>query len=211
VRPTGNRQAIVAVLTSLGHLYIDQGQRTAALAALSEAMQLASASAERVRLLRVLDGVARAVATTDADAAVRLAGAIDGQRQALSVVPFPSERRYLDAWLARARNTLGPSGYRRAWNDGHPATLEQAIGLAEALTVAPPVTPHAVLSPREQEVARLLARGFTNKQISAELVVSSGTVRSHVEHILNKLNLRSRSQVAVWATQQGLLDSQAPE
>jgi two-component system nitrate/nitrite response regulator NarL len=69
----------------------------------------------------------------------------------------------------------------------------------------------AVLSPREQEVARLLARGLTNKQIAADLVLTPGTVRSHVEHILDKLDLRSRAQVAVWATQQGLLAGQSPE
>jgi DNA-binding NarL/FixJ family response regulator len=62
-----------------------------------------------------------------------------------------------------------------------------------------------VLSPREQEVAVLLARGLTNKQIASELVLSPATIRSHVEHILMKLDLRSRAQVAVWASQQGLL------
>jgi predicted ATPase/DNA-binding CsgD family transcriptional regulator len=209
VRPTGNRQAIVAVLTSLGHVYIDQGQPAAALAAFSEALRLANASGERVRLLRVLDGVARAVAATDVDAAVRLAGATDGQRQTLGIVPFPSERHYLEDWLARARQAMGPSSYRRAWEDGHSAALEQAVGLAEALTLAPPVPATAVLSPREHEVARLVARGLTNKQIAAELILSPGTVRTHVEHILEKLSLRSRSQVAVWVSQEGLVPNQA--
>ncbi len=54
-------------------------------------------------------------------------------------------------------------------------------------------------------MARLLARGLTNKQIAAELVLSPATVRSHVEHILDKLDLRSRAQIAVWVSQQGLL------
>jgi non-specific serine/threonine protein kinase len=54
-------------------------------------------------------------------------------------------------------------------------------------------------------VAALLARGLTNKQIAAELVLSPATVRSHVEHILAKLDLRSRAQIAVWASQQGLV------
>jgi len=54
------------------------------------------------------------MAARDADAAVRLAGAADGQRQALGAVPWPSERRYLDDWLSQARRTLRLSAYRRA-------------------------------------------------------------------------------------------------
>ena len=201
-RATHNRQGIVVVLTSLGHVLIDQEQHAAALAAFAEAMQLAYASGERVRVLRALEGAARALSATDADAAVRLAGATDSQRHAIGIVAFPSERRYLDRWLADARDALGPSAYQRAWDDGHASTVEQAVGLAEALMVAPAASSGAMLSAREQEVARLLARGLTNRQVAAELMVSPGTVRSHVEHILNKLDLRSRAQVAVWISQQ---------
>jgi DNA-binding NarL/FixJ family response regulator len=62
-----------------------------------------------------------------------------------------------------------------------------------------------VLTPREAEVARLLARGLTNKQIGAELVISTGTARVHVDHIMAKLGVHSRGQVAIWATQHDLL------
>jgi len=62
-----------------------------------------------------------------------------------------------------------------------------------------------LLSAREEEVAALLGRGLTNKQIASELVVSPATVRSHVEHILDKLDLTSRAQVAVWASRHGLV------
>ncbi|MBV9546332.1 MAG: response regulator transcription factor, partial [Chloroflexi bacterium] len=47
-------------------------------------------------------------------------------------------------------------------------------------------------------------------QVAAELVVSPATVRSHVEHILDKLGLRSRAQIAAWATQHGLLTADDP-
>jgi DNA-binding NarL/FixJ family response regulator len=72
------------------------------------------------------------------------------------------------------------------------------------LALSDPVAAPAALSKREVEVARLLERGLTNKQIAVELVVSPGTVRMHVEHILTKLDLHSRSQIAVWATREGL-------
>jgi DNA-binding NarL/FixJ family response regulator len=55
------------------------------------------------------------------------------------------------------------------------------------------------------EVARLLGRGLTNQQIAGELTIAAGTVRIHVEHILAKLGMHSRHQVADWARAQGLL------
>jgi DNA-binding CsgD family transcriptional regulator/tetratricopeptide (TPR) repeat protein len=56
------------------------------------------------------------------------------------------------------------------------------------------------LSPRELEVARLVGRGLTNKQIGQNLYVSERTAENHVQHILTKLGLRNRSQIAAWAT-----------
>ncbi len=67
----------------------------------------------------------------------------------------------------------------------------------------PPPSP---LTPREREVAALVARGLTNREIAAGLVVTERTAATHIEHILSKLGLRSRAQVAAWAAGQGLLD-----
>ncbi len=66
----------------------------------------------------------------------------------------------------------------------------------------------AALSPQEKRVLRLAAQGKTNKQIAAELFLSDKTVKHHISNILGKLNLSSRAQAAVWATQHGLLDEQ---
>jgi CRP-like cAMP-binding protein len=62
------------------------------------------------------------------------------------------------------------------------------------------------LTPREREVATLIAKGLTNREIAAGLVVTERTAATHVEHILSKLGLRSRAQVAAWAAEQGFLD-----
>jgi class 3 adenylate cyclase/DNA-binding CsgD family transcriptional regulator len=58
------------------------------------------------------------------------------------------------------------------------------------------------LSAREHEVVALIARGYSNRQIAEELIIAEGTAVRHVANILNKLNLRSRAQVAVWAVTQ---------
>jgi DNA-binding NarL/FixJ family response regulator len=60
------------------------------------------------------------------------------------------------------------------------------------------------LTSREREVAVLIARGCTNRQIADALVVADATAVRHVANILTKLGMNSRAQVAVWAVQQGL-------
>jgi DNA-binding NarL/FixJ family response regulator len=54
------------------------------------------------------------------------------------------------------------------------------------------------LTPREREVAALVARGLTNEEIASALVLEHGTVANHVRHVLLKLALRSRTQLGVW-------------
>lgn len=60
------------------------------------------------------------------------------------------------------------------------------------------------LTERELEVIKLIARGLTNDEISASLVISQATVRNHVSNILNKLHLASRTQAALYALRKGL-------
>jgi DNA-binding CsgD family transcriptional regulator len=55
------------------------------------------------------------------------------------------------------------------------------------------------LSERELEVAELVAKGLTDREIAAELVIAQRTAESHVQHILTKMGFRSRSQIAAWA------------
>jgi DNA-binding NarL/FixJ family response regulator len=65
------------------------------------------------------------------------------------------------------------------------------------------------LSERELEVFRLLARGLSNGEIGRELYISETTVKTHVTHILQKLDLRDRVQAVVLAYQTGVLDTEA--
>ena len=66
--------------------------------------------------------------------------------------------------------------------------------------------PLGELTSRELEVLRLVATGKPNKEIAAELAISERTVRTHVSRILRKLRLSSRTQAALWAVREGLVD-----
>ena len=61
------------------------------------------------------------------------------------------------------------------------------------------------LSPREDEVLRLVAQGATNKEIADSLFISENTVKTHLRNIMDKLHLANRSQAAAYAVKKGLL------
>jgi len=63
------------------------------------------------------------------------------------------------------------------------------------------------LTDREREVIRLVARGCSNHEIAQELAISEKTVKTHISHILGKLNLEDRTQLAIYAIKKGLADS----
>jgi DNA-binding NarL/FixJ family response regulator len=86
---------------------------------------------------------------------------------------------------------LAPASTRRL--------IEQS---ARPLAPAPAL---GTLTAREHDVLRLLARGLTNAEIAAELVVEPSTVKSHVASLLAKLNLRDRVQAVVFAYESGLV------
>jgi RNA polymerase sigma factor (sigma-70 family) len=61
------------------------------------------------------------------------------------------------------------------------------------------------LTPREREVLRLIARGYSYKEIATELTISVKTVESHVSAVLRKLQLSNRYQLTNWASERRLL------
>ncbi|MBF6065848.1 LuxR family transcriptional regulator [Nocardia terpenica] len=119
---------------------------------------------------------------------------------------------------ARVRTALGEDGFRAAVAAGAALPLPAAIdyALERAPAAAEPVRPDPIdrdpylrrgadmLTRREKEVARLIAAGYSNKRIAAELVISVRTAETHVEHILTKLGFGSRTQVAGWVRDHAL-------
>ena len=79
--------------------------------------------------------------------------------------------------------------------------------LAAMRKVGEPATSPGGLSSREIEVIELVAKGMTNKQIAADLVISEKTVARHISNIFTKIGVGSRSAATAWAFKQGLVDT----
>jgi DNA-binding NarL/FixJ family response regulator len=111
-----------------------------------------------------------------------------------------------DTCERRIRDTLGDTAFADAVHDGQALTYQDAIAYALDEPSQPTPAPHqdaaSPLTRREQQVADLVARGLSNKDIATALVISQRTAESHVEHILTKLGLTSRAQVAAWKAAQ---------
>ena len=83
---------------------------------------------------------------------------------------------------------------------------ELAQRMMQMQTSPAPAFPGNELTDRELEVLERLSEGLSNKDIAARLHISTATVRSHVSHILSKLNVTNRTQAAIYAREQKLID-----
>jgi DNA-binding NarL/FixJ family response regulator len=129
---------------------------------------------------------------------------------------MPQRRRpRYDAPVAAARARLGEPPFAEAWAAGAAMAADEAVDyalLGEARSRGParPESTADPLTARERQVAELIARGLTSREIAAELIVSEKTVDAHADHIRSKLGVRSRAEIAAWVARQGL-DSGAPD
>lgn len=115
--------------------------------------------------------------------------------------------RYHDDCESRTRRALRKTAFQSVFEQGTRLSYDDALDFAleRETPGGGPEIPAALpspLTPRETEIAGLVAQGLSNKEIAAALVISRRTAEGHVEHILGKLGFNSRSQIAVWAAEQ---------
>ena len=114
-------------------------------------------------------------------------------------------RLWYDHDAAIVHKALDKADFNAAYDEGRQWTPEQALAQVTAQFTTPPAAAPFGLTPREQEVLRLLATGLTDPQIAKQLVISVRTTQSHVSAILGKLGVNSRTAATRYAVEHGLV------
>jgi non-specific serine/threonine protein kinase len=205
-RVIGFRSVGARSLQMLGHVRLDLGDAREARGAFEEALPACLELGDRWVVPLVMAGLAGvAVCTGRPRRALKLAGVARGLCEAGQFsMPAVREAR-LEQWLAPARKQLGPVA-AEIMAEGRRMSLAEAVSYA--LADEPEQTwrsGRGTLTRRETEVATLVAQGLTNRDIAAQLYLSIRTVETHVDHVLSKLGFETRTRLAAWAYESGLL------
>ena len=149
--------------------------------------------------LEALARVGAAIRPTPDD--VRILYVAASARTDIGIPRGADRQRAYDGTIADLRRALGATAFDRAAAEGTGLTLDQGVEYARRARGRRrrPATGWSSLTPTEREVVRLVAEGLTNPEIGARLLMSRGTVKSHLSHVFTKLGTANRAQLAAAA------------
>jgi DNA-binding NarL/FixJ family response regulator len=140
--------------------------------------------------------------------AARLLGAAWGVAESLGV-RYLAHHVHAERVLDATRSQLDDHLFDPAWAEGQALSIEQAVGEARQLLVAPTSVSvpdwRSRLSARELDVLRLLVAGHHDREIAAALRVSPRTIQTHVASLFAKFGVNSRVEVTAIAVRRGLV------
>ena len=149
--------------------------------------------------------------------AAQLLGGVIGRQQSTRIPagPGPFQQARENA-ISSMRATIGHEAYAAAFCKGSMLSAEEVYTLAlspDPEETIPPTrdVPLELLTARQQDIARLVAQGMSNKGIAVRLHISQRTVENHLAQIFTRLDARNRAQVAAWITSQSNGNSWCPE
>ncbi len=216
-RITGNRRGQATSLNNLGLVALCLGEYARAAELSSASLRISVEILDHQLITWSLDALAAVCGQQGyAGRAARLWGAAEALREASGFSQALDDKRVLEPFLKAARSRLDEAAFQVAWEEGRAMTEEQAVEYAlseveeqDAPTLLAASEPQPSpadesserLTAREQEVALLVARGLTNRQIAEELSISGRTVENHIGKIFKKLGFSSRSRIAAWVAQ----------
>jgi predicted ATPase/DNA-binding SARP family transcriptional activator/DNA-binding CsgD family transcriptional regulator/Flp pilus assembly protein TadD len=212
-REVGDSSNIAIGLMYSALAALTQGDHERAQSLCEESLGLLQKAEDKQHIADCLEVMAgTAAAQGRAQKAARLWGAAEALRAEIGVPLQPEDRKVLEPYLATAHFDLGEAAWQVMLAEGRAMMPEQAIDYS--LSAEEPALPLAVtrrssgdptaLTPREEEIAILVSRGLTNRQIASELSISEHTVASHITKILRRLRLNSRAQLSAWVVERGL-------
>jgi DNA-binding CsgD family transcriptional regulator len=196
-----------------GARLIELGRPQEALDVEREALRLARGGFNTYTVANALMAIARISSTSGDDTrAAVLGGALSQMWPSLGAPsidgPRESEESAGPIAEARARDFLAGAAYDAAFERGRRMSVDDIVSFvldehhpapAQQLPRREAVSPD--LTRRESEIADLIARGLSNKDIAEKLVISQRTAEGHVTHLLHKLGFESRARVAAWVAE----------
>jgi len=198
----GDRFTAALILDSLARVNLKLGDDIAARRNFLEALSISAQFRDAVNAAPALEGLAELeLGQGKPQRALQLASAASSLREDIGVEGVPDWKQQVDGTLSSARAKLSREAAETAWRQGATMSIEEVLRYARGAPAPTTDDGGSPLTARERQVALLIADGLTNAAIAAHLKMAERTADAHVEHIRNKLGLRSRSQIAVWAHQ----------
>jgi predicted ATPase/DNA-binding CsgD family transcriptional regulator len=204
----GDRWNLSYALWGRGYLHLLRGDPVRAADDLSEALRIKRTLGDTLGLAMVLEVLAwTASAAGDLERAAVLIGGVERiwQSSGGRLRLFATRRRSYDENI---RDVLGDTEHDAAAARGGAMTQGEILAFALRENASSNdrrvsgASTAATLTPRQREVAEMVASGMSNKEIAARLVISLRTAEGHVEAILTKLDFTTRAQIATWIAQQ---------
>jgi non-specific serine/threonine protein kinase len=198
-RKLGDLFLTANILDTAGRIKLRLGNLEASRRDYEEGLAISFEFRDTVNIADLIEGMGLlAGATGDAGRCLVLIAAGDCLRTVAGVEATPEWIEEVRDAVSKAKSKLTRTAVDAAGRQGAAMDMEAAV--AFALGRAEERRDGGTrLTDREIQVARLIASGLTNGEVAGRLRISERTVDAHVEHIRNKLGLRTRTQIAVWA------------
>jgi predicted ATPase/DNA-binding CsgD family transcriptional regulator len=198
---SADRRQLSTAKRSIGLLALDRNDLPLARSAFAEGLRIRHELRDRVGIAyRLEDYALLAFTERNFERGFRLAGAAQALRESVQSPAVEPWQRKFHAGLSAAQKAFSgrPAIYLE---QGRRMELDHAVGYAlgrQAYVEPAAIEARPRLTEREHEVIQLLTRGLTNRQIAERLAVGERTIDSHVEHVRNKLGVRTRAEIASW-------------
>jgi non-specific serine/threonine protein kinase len=211
-RTLGDHHSLANSLANLGHSTLALGDAKQSAAYFTESLELRRSIGNTLDIAECLEGFAAlAMVAVRPRRAARLYAAAEVLREITGAkLVDPTDAVERERQIDEIRKRLGETTFAADWGAGRALTAEAAVRLALQPSMEVPedraaqtqAARRSLLTRREREVAALVARGFTNRQMAETLLVAPRTIETHLEHIFAKLGVQTRAEVAAWAARQ---------
>ncbi len=203
-----SRWAIGWITWHLGHLAFRTGDAQGAAELFGRSLALYRGIEDSRGIAQAVEGLAAvAAARRNPEEATRLLGGADALRVTVGALRDAVEQGSYEAQVRALRIALGERRFSALWEEGRRMSGAALVDAAQGVAASGETAPSREVMPltaREQQVAALVTRGLSNREIARSLGVTERTAVSHIEHIMDKLGVNSRAQIAVWAVRHGL-------